>query len=151
MTKQTTGNGANDGEWHQAVGDVKPLRKRTLAPRKLSDEELARKPIKPKAEPAPPRAPARAAYDAKIDLHGLTESGAYPLLMDFVERERRRGARSLLVITGKGSGKSAGVLRANVPRWLDVEPIARYISAIELAPANLGGDGALLVRLKKPK
>ena len=146
MTKKT----GSDDEWYAAIGDVKPLRKKRTAPVKLSAEELARKPIKPKVEAAPPRAPARSAYDAKIDLHGLTESGAYPLLMDFVMREYKRGARSLLVITGRGTG-NAGVLRTNVPRWLDVEPVASYITAIELAPANLGGDGALLVRLKKPK
>lgn len=96
------------------------------------------------------RAPARSQYDAKIDLHGMTEAGAYPILMDFVQRECQRGAQRLLIITGKGSGKS-GVLRANVPRWLDVETIARYITAIELAPTNLGGDGAFIVRLKKPR
>lgn len=136
--------------WEANIGDVKPLKKkRTLPPRKLSSEELAKKPIKPKAG-ALPRAPARSAYDAKIDLHGMTEAGAYTILMDFVVQQRKRGAQRLLVITGKGSGKS-GILKANVPRWLDVEPVASYVTAIELAPTNLGGDGAFIVRLKKPK
>lgn len=140
----------DDLDWNSLVSDVKPLKKkRTLPPERLQPNERSTKPIKAKPEIAV-RASARSQYDAKIDLHGMTESGAHPILIDFVRRQRARGAQRLLVITGKGSGKS-GVLRANVPRWLDVEPIASYITAIELAPRNLGGDGAYIVRLKKPR
>lgn len=136
--------------WEAATSDVKPLKKkRILPPQKLAPDERSKKPIKAKPEIAA-RASSRSAYDAKLDLHGMTEAGAHPVLMDFVDRQRKRGAQRLLIITGKGAGK-AGVLKANVPRWLDVETIARYISAIELAPTNLGGDGAFIVRLKKPK
>jgi dsDNA-specific endonuclease/ATPase MutS2 len=137
--------------WRSATVDVKPLKKKV---RKVlpvpTAEELAKKPIKPKPMPIV-RAAARSQYDAKLDLHGLTETGAHNLLMEFVRQEIRRGSRKLLVITGKGSSGKTGVLKANMPRWLDVAPIDRYIGSIDEAPAVLGGEGAFLVKLKKPR
>jgi len=151
--RKTTKREIEDAEkvtWRSATVDVKPLKKKA---RKIlpvpTAEELAAKPIKPKPMPII-RTASRMLYDAKLDLHGLTEAGAHHLLMEFVQREIKRGGRKLLVITGKGIGK-AGILRSNVPRWLDVAPIDRYISSIETAPDALGGEGAYLVKLKKPR
>lgn len=144
--------------WHTATHDVKPLpKKRRLPPPILSAEELAKKPIKAKPVTATVRSGVRA-YDAKLDLHGLTEAGAHALLMEFVRQQQARGARQLLIITGKGAGKGAGkdgskssVLRVNVPRWLETEAVMRFISSVQPAPPQLGGEGALIVRLKKPR
>lgn len=148
--KQGKNDNGEDAVWESATNDVAPLKKkRVLPPDRLAPGERSKKPIKAHAEISV-RAPARSAYDAKIDLHGMTEAGAHPILMDFVRNQQQRGAQRLLIITGRGSGNS-GVLKANVPRWLDVESIARYITSIELAPTNLGGDGAFIVRLKKPR
>lgn len=134
--------------WHTATSDVRPLKKkRRLPPAKLTPAELAAKPIKAKAATAGGSTRTKA-YDAKIDLHGMTESGAHSVLTAFIHHQRARGAQRLLVITGKGSGNN-GQLRANVPRWLEVETLARFITSIEAAPLQLGGDGALIVRLKK--
>lgn len=135
--------------WQRATSDVRPLKKKRILPKTVTPEELRKKPIKPKAGFVV-RASARSLYDAKLDLHGLTEAGAHQLLMEFVYKQAKRGARKLLIITGKGSGK-AGVLRANVPRWLDVEPLCNSISSVEPAPDQLGPDGAFLIRLKKPR
>jgi DNA-nicking Smr family endonuclease len=62
--------------------------------------------------------------DGKIDLHGRTQQEAHDALHTFIMRAHRAGKRCLLVITGKGMTTKqgvakAGVLKENVPRWLN--------------------------------
>ena len=143
----------NDPTWRAATIDVKPLPKRRTVLAVLSPEELARKPIKPKAAfvvKAAQRARAPDAVEATLDLHGLTEAAAHQALLAFIERVAARGARQVLVVTGKGAGLS-GALRTNVPRWLEAAPQGRFVSQINVAPPSRGGDGAYIVRLKKPR
>lgn len=135
--------------WALAMADVKPLKgKRRLPPPPPDVETLKRKPIKHKSLMLRPAS--HKLYDGKIDLHGLTETGAYQTLMLFMKSEIARGSKKLLVITGKGTGGSS-ILRTQVPRWLDIEPFASAIRMIESAPQNLGGEGAYLVTMKAPK
>ncbi len=59
--------------------------------------------------------------DARLDLHGLRQDAAHRALRAFIVGAQNRGARIVLVITGKGrtgDGDEAGVLRRAVPRWL---------------------------------
>ena len=44
--------------------------------------------------------------DARIDLHGFTESVAYRTLLNFLRGAQRNGARLALVITGKGKRRA---------------------------------------------
>lgn len=132
--------------WSVAMADVRPLKgKRRLPPPPLTAEELKRKPIKAKTPML--RVAARSTYDGKLDLHGLTEAGAHQMLILFLKGEMARGSKKLLIITGKGTGLG-GVLRREVPRWLDIEPFASAIRSVDIAPSNLGGDGAYLVTMK---
>jgi len=65
------------------------------------------------------------------------------------------------VITGKGANQSAaksfyeederGVLRNVVPRWLREPDFAPLVVSFSPAPRRLGGDGALYVRLRRPR
>ncbi|WP_017932335.1 Smr/MutS family protein [Robiginitomaculum antarcticum] len=86
--------------------------------------------------------------DMKIDLHDLTQDEALAALVQGLGRARARRAKCVLVVTGKGSVTSGGVLRRRLPEWLaraDIRPmIARY------APAHIrhGGSGAWYVYLK---
>jgi DNA-nicking Smr family endonuclease len=58
------------------------------------------------------------ALEARIDLHGLIQSEAHGLLLDFLIRAHERGLRHVLVITGKGSSLgSEGALKRAVPLW----------------------------------
>src|SRR4051812_45569224 len=43
------------------------------------------------------------AIDARLDLHGLTQAQAHAALLRFLRDASARGARLVLVITGKGS------------------------------------------------
>jgi len=85
---------------------------------------------------------------ARLDLHGLTQREAYAELARFMDKQIARGARLLLIITGKGR-EMQGVLRAALPGWLMAGPWAKYILTIHPAHLRHGGDGATYVLLRK--
>ena len=96
----------------------------------------------------------RIAIDARIDLHGLTQAEAFAQLTAFLHRARRDGARTVLVITGKGAigdpeGLPRGVLRRQVPLWLSSSGLREGVIAFAPAHAEHGGSGALYVRLRR--
>ena len=86
--------------------------------------------------------------DGKLDLHGLTQEKAASRLADFIERAESQGKRCLLVITGKGLA-SGGILRDQVPRWLNQAPNRGRVLAFDYARPQHGGSGALYVLLKR--
>ncbi|HEY4115911.1 MAG TPA: Smr/MutS family protein [Rhizomicrobium sp.] len=97
--------------------------------------------------------------DARIDLHGLTESTAHRALTTFLRGAVARGARLTLVITGKGAKAETieewfaqsprGVLKTMVPRWLAEPELARFVADVRSAHKRHGGGGALYVYLRK--
>lgn len=88
--------------------------------------------------------------EGRIDLHGRTQAQAHDDLHDFVARAHASGKRMVLVITGKGiTGAKSGVLRENVPRWLNEPTLRRHVLAFDYAEPQHGGDGALYVLLKR--
>jgi DNA-nicking Smr family endonuclease len=94
------------------------------------------------------------AIDARIDLHGLTQAEAFAQLTAFLRRARRDGARTVLVITGKGGagerdGSPRGVLRRQVPLWLSASGLREAVIAFAPAATEHGGAGALYVRLRR--
>ena len=94
----------------------------------------------------------RLALEARIDLHGLIQSEAHGMLLDFLLRAHGRGLRHVLVITGKGSSMgSEGALKRAVPLWFSKPEFRFLISSYETAAQHHGGDGALYIRLSRPK
>ena len=94
----------------------------------------------------------RLALEARIDLHGLFQSEAHSLLLDFLVHAHERGLRHVLVITGKGSSMgSEGALRRAVPLWFSKPEFRYLISSHEPAAEHHGGAGALYVRLSRLK
>jgi DNA-nicking Smr family endonuclease len=96
----------------------------------------------------------RDAIDAKIDLHGMTQSEAHNALLRFVRRAQTNGARLVLVVTGKGisvrdAERERGVLRRQVPLWLALPEFRPFIVGFDEAHVTHGGQGALYVRLRK--
>ena len=96
--------------------------------------------------------------DARLDLHGLTQSEAHDVLLRFLRSASGRGARLVLVITGKGragsfdeSGRERGVLRRQVPQWLSLPEFRAYVIGFEDAHIAHGGEGALYVRVRRAK
>jgi DNA-nicking Smr family endonuclease len=90
--------------------------------------------------------------DGRIDLHGRTLSEAHAALLRFLHRAQGEGARTVLVITGKGGPdpeRGRGVLRRQVPLWLTLPDLRAYVLAVEEAHLAHGGAGALYVRLRR--
>lgn len=88
--------------------------------------------------------------DARIDLHGLTQSEAYEVLYAFLANAHARGLRHVLIITGKGrSLGSDGILKQTVPHWFSTPLFRLLVSAYEDAAPHHGGHGAIYVRLRR--
>jgi DNA-nicking Smr family endonuclease len=160
--------------WQWATRDAKPLRARGArvpAPK----PRVEPKPAPPTAGAAtPPAAPrpvlpelshgaspgvdrrtaerlhrGRMEIDGRIDLHGMTQAEAHDALAVFMDKAEARGWRCVLVITGKGTRPGGGVLRAAVPRWLNLPPHRARILSFGAARPKDGGDGALYVLLRR--
>lgn len=100
--------------------------------------------------------------DARIDLHGLTQHDARGALRGFLFAAFAKGHKTVLVITGKGArGESAdglgallgerqrGVIKRNVPHWLEEPDLRAVVLSFTQAGVRHGGSGALYVRLRK--
>jgi len=92
----------------------------------------------------------RLAVDARLDLHGHTQESAERELADFILRQRSLGARSILVITGKGR-LGGGVLRSRFLDWIKGPALRPLIAGYSRAHPRHGGEGAfyLLLKLKR--
>lgn len=86
--------------------------------------------------------------EARLDLHGMTQSQAFDALARFVPAHHAMGRRCVLVITGKGR-LGGGVLKESVPRWLNEAGLRRMVVAIASAQPRHGGDGALYLLLRR--
>jgi DNA-nicking Smr family endonuclease len=93
--------------------------------------------------------------EARLDLHGMTQVRAHHALFGFLQRAHRDGMTFVLVITGKGKVGSAeqerGVLRRQVPHWLGLPEFRALVVGFEEAHAGHGGEGALYVRVRRPR
>jgi len=102
----------------------------------------------------------RLEIEARVDLHGLRQSEAHAALRAFLFRCQSRGLRFVLVITGKGKSGSAsdspyenyenerGVLKRNVPRWLEEADVRSIVVSYTTAAIQHGGEGAIYVHLR---
>ncbi len=95
--------------------------------------------------------------DARLDLHGMTQTQAHAALLHFLIQAQARDAKIALVVTGKGIGGAIGsaaergVLRRQVPLWLSLPEFRRFIVSFEKAHDAHGGEGALYLRLRRPR
>ena len=86
--------------------------------------------------------------EATLDLHGMTQTQAHQLLSIQMARWVAQGLRCMCIVTGKGR-EGEGVLKREVPRWLTLTALGAHVRDITPAPRTQGGDGALLVFLKR--
>ena len=124
-------------------------------------------PVRPPAKPAPPplvplerrmRTQLRRGQqgvEAVIDLHGLSQEEAHTALRGFLRLQQQRGAKLVLVVTGKGIagdvpyGEERGILRRNVPHWLRLPDLRPLVLGFDEAERRHGGAGALYIRLRR--
>jgi DNA-nicking Smr family endonuclease len=103
----------------------------------------------------------RLPVEARLDLHGMRQRDAHAALRKFLKWAQGKDYRHVLVITGKGGPADdsrpfyetdeRGVLRQAVPHWLAAPDLASLIVSYSEAPRRLGGEGALYVRLRRPR
>lgn len=125
----------------------------------------------PPAVKSPPLAPldrrlkqrvarGRDAIDARIDLHGMTQRQAHAALLRFLRGAQAQDAKVVLVVTGKGGGIAEpdrgergerGVLRRQVPLWLELPEFRHFVVGFGEAHGSHGGQGALYVRLRRAR
>lgn len=86
--------------------------------------------------------------DGTIDLHDMNQEEAHRAVTRFIARAEREGWRNLRIITGKGA-RSGGILREKTIGWLNSAPFTGKILAISHASPREGGEGVLLVLLKR--
>jgi DNA-nicking Smr family endonuclease len=138
---------------------------RAPAPSLLPAEPPAGRPAKPSAPPLAPierrlkreLARGRAPIDAALDLHGLTQAEAHQALRGFLRHSQTRGARLVIIVTGKGGAidelsgwpNERGVLKRLTPQWLREPDLRSVVLGFEEAGRAHGGSGALYVRLRR--
>lgn len=96
--------------------------------------------------------------DGKIDLHGMTQTEAREALYRYIVTRASYGARTILVITGKGiktdndyisAMSERGILRTMLPIWLSEPGLSHLVSGWSMAARGHGGEGAWYVRLRR--
>ena len=87
-------------------------------------------------------------FTKRIDLHGSTLAEAHQKLKSFVLSAAAEGHRHVLVITGKGLANK-GVIRSNLPVWLNEPPLSAHVIAYCQAQIKDGGAGAWYVNLRR--
>jgi len=167
------------GRVHPADDMEAPARPRKVAHMHVSAGKAEKHVAKPAAAAAKPAVPPMAEFDrkkakrlrsgrieieARIDLHGMRQHEAHDALRGFLHRSHHRGLRWVLVITGKGRfakdadvdapfemghSRDRGVLKRNVPHWLEEADLRTIIVSFTTAAASHGGEGALYIHLRK--
>ena len=97
--------------------------------------------------------------EGRIDLHGMTLDRAHPALTRFILSAHENGKRLVLVITGKGKQRDDGgpipvrhgVLRHQVPQWLQMAPLSQAVLQVSQAHISHGGGGAYYVYLRRQR
>jgi DNA-nicking Smr family endonuclease len=169
--------------WESVAKQIKPLRKAprlakpsaTVRPEAIADppaRPASPRPLQPVHAPklskpaVPPLAPlgrrersrlsrGRNEIEARLDLHGMTQTHAHRALHGFLQRAHSEGLTFVLIITGKGKVGGAeegrGVLRRQVPQWLSLPEFRALVVGFEEAHIGHGGEGALYVRIRRPR
>lgn len=176
--------------WLETVKTVKPLVRRASqlhTQSRKSTEIIARKPVTGPSAPhltTPPslrKAPppitgldrrtaqrltrGQTVIDRRMDLHGTGIEMARVKLHQFLRAAQQDGARTVLVITGKGESpyarhtlhgaghfnapERAGRLRRLVPEWFHEVEFRALVSGFQPAHPKHGGGGAFYVRIRR--
>ena len=82
-----------------------------------------------------------------LDMHGRTAQRASAALHAFLHAAQADGVRCVEVVTGRGTGEGGGVLRRELPMWLNLPALRPLVLAASYPhPANQGAVRLLLRR-----
>lgn len=177
--------------WERVTREVRAFRERPAAPPEAAAPEVTKRAVvaKPSVTVRPAKARetpgttldgswdrrlarGEAVPDMTIDLHGHSLGTAYEALDAGLARAEARGARVVLLITGRPPTSAApppppsidrrsmeplaaspirrGAIRAAVGDWLHASRHAARIAAVRNAAPRHGGAGALYIVLRRP-
>ncbi len=164
--------------WRDVTRSIKPFRASLRdepeiapAPEQKAASAKSAKPAMPTPPPRRPKAPSIPALaplgrrakqrvargkdeiDGRLDLHGYTQAEAHGALLRFLQTAQTRGAKLVVVITGKGrgGGEQGGVLKRQVPLWLRLPEFRALVVGFDDAHRTHGGEGALYVRVRRDR
>lgn len=120
-------------------------------------EDMGRAPVRMDAKAFGKMKKGKLHPEGRIDLHGMTLDEAHPALTGFILSSHAMGRRLVLVITGKGKIRDdlapmpvrQGILRHQVPTWLNMPPLRNLVLQITPAHISHGGSGAYYVYLRR--
>ena len=81
-----------------------------------------------------------------LDLHGRTAQRAFHSLVSLLRGSHADGIRCVEVITGRGSGETGGVLRRELPLWLNLPELRPLVLAAAHPHALNPGSVRILLR-----
>lgn len=87
--------------------------------------------------------------ERKLDLHGMTAAVAHVAVENFLRMAQAEGTRVVCIVTGKGSSAEGGVLKRELPHWLNAPHLRHLIlGAAHPHRANAGSVHLLLRRTR---
>ena len=93
------------------------------------------------------------AFQAYLDLHGMTADEAKPAVQAFILRSMVAGHRCVLIVHGRGrnSPDQRSVLKDRLKQWLTHGELGRRVLAFSSARPYDGGNGASYVLLRRER
>ena len=82
-----------------------------------------------------------------LDLHGRRAAEAHAAVRAFLLAAHASGLRCVAIVTGKGTGEAGGVLRRELPHWLNAPDLRALILA--MAHPHGGNFGAVHLLLRR--
>lgn len=84
-----------------------------------------------------------------LDLHGRTAQRAFHALQSFLHAAHADHVRCVEVITGRGAGEAGGVLRRELPLWLNLPTLRPLVLAA--SHPHAANTGSVRIMLRRPK
>lgn len=84
-----------------------------------------------------------------LDLHGRTAQHAFHALGSFLHAAHADRLRCVEVITGRGTGESGGVIRRELPLWLNLPALRPMVLAA--SHPHAANPGSVRLLLRRPK
>jgi len=165
MMRRRRPSEADSAVWAQFVTRIAPLPGRPApppapapiaAPRPATPRPIAPRVAAPLAVGLTPAGVDRATWqrfrsgklatERRLDLHGRTAQRAFHALGAFIRTAHAEGVRCVEIVTGRGSGEGGGVLRRELPFWLNQPDLRPLILAASHPHAANPGSVRLLLR-----
>ncbi|WBV43000.1 Smr/MutS family protein [Pseudoroseomonas cervicalis] len=126
-------------------------------------------PVKPAAKPAPPPIDigaqpggldhsrwkdlrrGRTRPERTLDLHGRRAQDAWVAVRSFLHSAQAEGLRCVAIVTGKGPAPDGGVLRRELPHWLNAPELRGLVLGAAHPAPNQGAVHLLLRRRRAPR